>query len=234
MLIHPTFKFVSYSQLKSRHASPNHHRPTNMLHCLMDMLRSNASPIQTPWPSIWVEFIYLCFVTENHVFSTISGPIIIPLSKAQVCKNMYTTHNRLPLLRLWCTAFESLKAHLIVMSNNNSPLSSSQLFCRRRCIFKSTFSNKSDPMSLFSIYKKLWTPSSLSLNLALTSFLKCAIEDWIMPTKTATFASRNTASKLHQSLVLMFLRQRRHTVIDDFTNCTSRTMSPGLHNAHEV
>ena len=42
----------------------------------------------------------------------------------------------------------------------------SKLFCYRRCSSKWTFSCKSDTRPFLSIYKKLWTPSSLSLNLA--------------------------------------------------------------------
>ena len=35
MHVHPNFKFVPCSWPKSCHASPNHHRPNTMLHCLI-------------------------------------------------------------------------------------------------------------------------------------------------------------------------------------------------------
>ena len=71
MPFHPTFNCVPCSRPKSRHASPNQHRPTTMLHGLMDMLRSNAFSISnpTPWPIIWVKPIDLRLVSENHVLS---------------------------------------------------------------------------------------------------------------------------------------------------------------------
>ena len=50
MPIHPTFNFVPCSQPKSRHASPNHHRLTTVLHILIDMLRSNTIYISNPTP----------------------------------------------------------------------------------------------------------------------------------------------------------------------------------------
>ena len=46
--------------------------------------------------------------------------------------------------------------------------------------------------------------------------------------------SINIASMLHQRPVFMFLRQRRHTATKNFTNCTSCTMEPRLHNAQEI
>jgi hypothetical protein len=60
----------------------------------------------------------------------------------------------------------------------------SKLFWCRRCRSKSTFNTESDTMPLLPIYKKLWTPSSLSLNL--TSFLICATKNCLMPTKATT------------------------------------------------
>ena len=51
---------------------------------------------------------------------------------------------------------------------------------------------------------------------------------------SGNFASINIASKLHQSLVLLFMRQWRHTTTNNSTNCTSRTMKPRLHNAQEI
>ena len=75
MPIHPTFNFIPCSQPKSRHASPNHHWPTSMLHNLMNMLRSNAFSISnpTPWPTISAKPIYICLVTENHVYPIINA-----------------------------------------------------------------------------------------------------------------------------------------------------------------
>jgi hypothetical protein len=83
--IHPTFNFVSCSGPKNRHASPNHHRSTIMFHGLVDMLRSNAFSISnsTPWPTIWVRPIYLCFVTQSHAFL-----IIINSQFSYLCANL--------------------------------------------------------------------------------------------------------------------------------------------------
>ena len=119
MPIHSTFNFLPCSQPKSRHASPNHHRPTTMFHGLMDMLRSNTISISNPtsWPTIWVEPIYLCLVTKNYTFPIINDLIVISLSKPQACVNMFTTHKRLSLLHL-CTQ-SNLSKHATMMSNNN-------------------------------------------------------------------------------------------------------------------
>ena len=105
-------------------ASPNHHRPTTMLHNLMDMLKSNAFSISnpTPWHVIQVELIYLCQVAKNHTFLIINGPILIPLSKPQACESMFTTHKWFLLLH--CAPNPtSLKARLTMMSDNNLPIS---------------------------------------------------------------------------------------------------------------
>ena len=103
-------------------------------------------------------------------------------SKPQACENMFTNHKWFPLLHL-CTL------------SQNTPHSDakqqftyfrSKLFCYCRCSSKSTFNNKSSTTPHLLVCKKLWTPSSLSLNLTPTTFLICATEDWLMPTKVAT------------------------------------------------
>ena len=83
------------------------------------------------------------------------------------------------------------------------------------------------PTPLLSICKKVWTPPSLSLNLAPYILLwrssrRLAHAQW-----SNNFASWNTASKLHQSLVFMFSRQREHMATNNFTTCTSHIMNQG-------
>ena len=72
MPIHPTFNFLPCSRSKSHYASPNYHRPTTMLHGLLDMLRSNALSISnpTPWPTIWVKHISIRLVIKIYAFSS--------------------------------------------------------------------------------------------------------------------------------------------------------------------
>ena len=187
MPIHPTFNFVPCSQPKSCHASPNHCQPTTIPHGLMYMLRSNAISISnpTPWPTIWVKPIYLCLVTENHAFPIINDPILIPLNKPQACENTFTTKKWLPLLHL-CTQSSLSQSTPYNDVKQQFTCLRSKLFCCCICNSKLTFSNKNDTMPLLLTCKKLWTPSSLSLNVAPTSFLKFATKDWLMHTKTAT------------------------------------------------
>ena len=62
-------------------------------------------------------FIFVSLL-ENHTFPIISGPVLVPWSKRQVCKNICTTHSGF----FCCTCapnLASLKAHLTIMSNNN-------------------------------------------------------------------------------------------------------------------
>jgi hypothetical protein len=120
MPIHPTFNFIPCSRPKSRHASPNHHRPTAMLHGLMDMLRSNAFSISNPtlWPTIWVKPIYLCLLTENHAFQ--SSVVLFSYFWA----NLMHARTRLRLINSFlcytCAPnLASLKTRLIVLSDNN-------------------------------------------------------------------------------------------------------------------
>ena len=186
MAIHPTFNFVPLFRLKSRHASPNHHWPTTVLHSLMDMLRSNAFSISNPtsWPTIWIKLVYFCLVTENYVFPIVNGSILVPSSKPQACENMFMTRKWLPLLHL-CTQsnFSQSTPHNDV--RQQFTCFKSKLFCCHKCNSKSAFSSKSDTTPLLLVWKKLWTPSSLSISFP-TSFLKCAIENWLMTTKATT------------------------------------------------
>jgi hypothetical protein len=126
----------------------------------MDMLASNAFSISnpTPWPTIWVKPIYLCLITKNHAFPIINGPILILLSKPQACENMFMTQNWLPLLHL-CTTPTSLKARLIVMSDNIL------LVSNRSCLVvayvvpsQPSVTKVTQCMPLLTVFKKLWTP----------------------------------------------------------------------------
>ena len=166
MLIHPTFNFIPCSRPKSRHASPNYQRPPIMAHGLMDMLRSNAFSIfnPTPWPTILITPTYICIVIGNHTFPSINGPILIPSANLMLARACSWLRNCF----FCCTCapnLASLKAHLIILSNNNLPISNQIFFCCK-CNSKSTFNNKSDTTPLLLVYKKLWTPTSLFLNLA--------------------------------------------------------------------
>jgi hypothetical protein len=55
-----------------------------------------------------------------------------------------------------------------------------------------------------------------------------------MPTKAATLQVETPLLSCTKSLVLLFLRQWRHTATKDSTNCTSHTMKPRLRNAQEI
>ena len=157
MPIHLTFNYVPWSESKRCHASPNHHRPTTMLHGMMDMLWSNAFSISnpTPWPTIWVKLICLCLVIEKHTFPIINGPILIPLSKPHACENMFMTQIWPPLLHL-CTqsSLSQSTPHIDVRQQFTCFIL--KLLCCHRCNSKSTFSNESDTTPLLSICKKLW------------------------------------------------------------------------------
>jgi hypothetical protein len=165
MPIHPTFNFVPCSQKPS--CIPNHHQPTTMLCDLIDLLRSNMFSISNPTsrPIIWIKLVYLCLVTENDVFPIIKGPIFIPLSKPQMWESVITTQNLLPLLHL-CTQSSLSQSTTHNDVRQQSTCSKSKLFCCHKFSSNMTFSNKDDMTPLLSVCKKLWTPSSLSLNLA--------------------------------------------------------------------
>lgn len=138
----------------------------------MDMLSSNMFSISnpTPCPTISVKPIYLCYIIENQSFPIINYPIHIPLSKPQACKNMFTTQMWFLLLHL-CTQSSLSKNTLQSDVKQQFTSFKTKLFCCVRCSSKSTFNNKNNTTLLFFIYKKLWTPSSLSLNLTPYIFL---------------------------------------------------------------
>ena len=185
MSIHPTFNFVPCSQSKSRHASSNHHRPIIMLHSSMDMLRSSTTfSISNPksWPTIWVEPIYLCLVTENHAFPIINGPISYlwaNLKRARTCLQKW-----LPLLHL-CTPSN------LYQSTPHSDFKQQYTF--KWSCFVVANEVPTQP-SITRVTQRLFSQSARSfehppLCLSIsppTSFLQFAIEDWLMPTKTAT------------------------------------------------
>ena len=105
MPIHPTFNLYKCLYILFKlpaqkmscipKLSPTHHHASrfdgHVLH-----LQSNTIT------TIRVKLIYLCFVTKNHTFPIINGPILIPLKKPLVCKNMFTIHKWLHVLHL-CT-----------------------------------------------------------------------------------------------------------------------------------
>ena len=101
----------------------------------------------------------------------------------------------------------TLKANLTAMSNNTLNLFLSNLFCYRKCDFKSTFGYESNTTPLLSVCKKLWTPSSLYLNLTPCVLHHMRYIRLAYAHQSMNFASINTPSKLHQNLVLLFLRQ---------------------------
>ena len=151
----------------------------------MDMLRSDVFSISnpTPWSTIWAKPIYICLITKNHVFPIINGPILLPLSKPQVCENMFTTQNLLPSLHLFIQSnFSESMPHNDVIQQFTC--FRSNMFCCCRCSFKSTINNESN--TIYSVCKKLWTPSVCLSTSPPTSFLKCATKDWHMPTKATT------------------------------------------------
>ena len=157
---------IPCSWSKNRHASPNHHRPTTMLHSVMHMLSSNAFSIfnPTPWPTIRVKPIYHCLVTQNHMFPIINGPSLIPLSKPHACKNMFTIHNDFPC----CTCVPnptSLKTRLTMMLDDNLFVSDQSCFVVAKA-FPNWPSVSRVTQHLFSWYVRSFGHSSLFLNLA--------------------------------------------------------------------
>ena len=152
----------------------------------------------------------------------------------QACENMYTTQKRLPLLHL-CTQSNLSQSTPYNDVRQQFTCFRSKLFRCGIINFKSTFGNKIDTTPLLSVCKKLWTPSFLSLNLAPYIHPHMRYKKLDHAHLSISFASRqNTASKLHQNLVLLFLRQQRHTTTNNPTNGTSRTMEPRLHDAQEI
>ena len=141
MPIHPTFNFVPCSRPKSHHASPNHHQPTTMLDDLMNILRSTPFSISnpTPWPIIWIKFIYFYLVTKNHAFPIINGPMLIPLSNSHACENMFTTNKWLPLLHL-CSQSSASQSMPHSDVRKQFTCFRLKLFCCHKCSSKLTFS----------------------------------------------------------------------------------------------
>ena len=78
---------------------------------------------------------------------------------------MFTTQKWFPLLHL-CTQSNISQSTPYSDARQQFTCFRLKLVCYCRCSYKATFSNKSDKMPLFSVCKKLWTPLSLSLNLA--------------------------------------------------------------------
>jgi hypothetical protein len=120
---------LSFSQPKNRHASPNHHRPTTMLHSLMDMLRSNTFFIFNPisWLTIWSNlFIFVSSLKITHFQSSM-------VQFAYLWANHMHARTCLRLRNgfLCCTCAPnpaSLKARLTMMSNNNLHVSNRSCF----------------------------------------------------------------------------------------------------------
>ena len=121
------------------------------------------------------------------------------------------------------------------MLSDNTYMFQIEVFFSIACAVPSWPSITRVTQCLFSWFARSFGRPLLCLSISPpTSFLRCATEDWLMPTKAAALRVETPFYKLHQSLVLMFLRQRRHTTTNDSTNCTSRNMEPMLHNAQEI
>ena len=140
---------------------------------------------------------------------------------------MFTTQNWLPLLHL-CSQLSLSQSTPHNDVSQQFTCFRSKLFCCHMCNSKSTFIIKSDTTLLLLVYQKLWMPSSLFLNLAPYILPQIRYRRLAHAYKSGNFASRNTASKLHQSLVLLFFRQRSHTATNNYINYASRTMEPRL------
>jgi hypothetical protein len=202
----------------------------------MDILRSNMFFTFNPtsWPTIWVKPIYLCLVIKNHSFSIINGPILIPLSKTLGMRELGNNSKMVSFATL-VHPIQRLSKHAsqVVLGNNlhvskwtcyiiaNAIPSHTSITRVILCFFSRFARSFGRPLLHFSISPPYILPHMPYRRLAHAHY-------------NDNFASRKTASKLHQSLVLLFLRQQRHTATNDFTNCTSQTMEPRLHNAQEI
>ena len=126
--------------------------------------RRSPSPIYHHDLPSKIKHIYLFLITDYHTIPIINGSILIPLCKPQVCKNMFTTQKRFPLLHL-CTQssiFESTP-HNDVRKQFTCFIS--KLYCCCKYSSKSTLRSKSDTVPLLTGCKELWTLSSMSFNL---------------------------------------------------------------------
>ena len=235
MPIHPTFSFVSCSG------------PKTIMH---PQIITDPPPCLTVWWTCWgptrssspIQLHDLPF--ELHLFIFVLSLEITHFQLSMVqfsylwanyraCQNMFTIEKWFLLLHLCTqsslsqsTPYSDVKQEFTCLKSKSS--------CCHICNSKSTFSNKSDTMPLLLVYKKLWMPSSLSLNLAPYIIPQMHYRRLAHAHYNNNFASRKTTSKLHQNLVLMFLRQWSHTATNDSTNCTSCTLEPRLHNAQEI
>ena len=148
-------------------------------------------------------------------------------------EHVYNTKKWIPLLRL-CTQSNLSQSMPYSDVRQQYTCFKSKLFWCHKCSSKSIFNIKSDTWPLLLVCKKLWTPSSLSLNLATYILPQMCYRRLAHATKAAILRVENTTSELDQSLVLMFLRQRRHIWLQKILqNYTSRIMEPRLHNAQE-
>ena len=152
------------------------------------------------------------------------------LKRVRTClsfKNVFLCHTYAPNPT-------SLKAHLTVMSNNNLLVSYRICFDVANAI-QSWPSIPRVTQHLFSRFARSFGHPPLYVSilppyiLPQMYYLRLAHAHY-----SGNFASGNTAPKLHQSLVFLFLRQQRHTATNDSTNCTSCTMEPRLHYAQEI
>jgi hypothetical protein len=107
----------------------------------------------------------------------------------------------------------------------------SKLFCCRRCSSKSSITRVTQHLSSQSTRSFGCPPLCFSISSS-TTFLRFVTEDWLMPTKVATLQVETPT--LSWIKARLFLRQQRHMATNDYTNYTSRTMEPRLHNAQEV
>ena len=155
MPIYPTFNSIPCPWPRSRHASPNHHRPTNMLHGVMDMLRSNVfciSNLKHGPPFELSLFIFVLWLKITRFQSSM-------VQFSYLWENLKSARTCLRLIN-------GFFFHLCDQSNHSksTPRSDvkqqftcfrSKLFCCHRCNSKSIFNNKSDTMHLLSNCKKL-------------------------------------------------------------------------------
>ena len=195
MLIHPTFDFIQCSRPESRHASPNHHQPTIMLHDLMNMLRCNAFSNLTSWPIKLNVFIIVSLLEITHFQSSMVQFSYLWANLRRVktylrlktefkhCCICELLHKRIaalvhpiqPLLKhtsQWCLTTFTWKIQSCFVIADAVPSQAVVTKVTQRLFYQSTRNFGRPPLCL-SI-----SPS--------TSSLKCVTEDLLMPTKMTT------------------------------------------------
>jgi hypothetical protein len=166
MPIRPTFNFVPYSW------------PKAIMH---PQIITNPPPCFTVWWTCWGPTCYPSPIQHHDLLSEL--PLFMFVSslkithfqswKVQFSYLWVTSGVREHVFDSETTSFVALVhpiQHLLKHASQwfltTNTCFKSKLFCCHRFNSKLTFSNKSDIMPLLSVCKKLWRPSSLSLNLA--------------------------------------------------------------------